>query len=82
MTRVKNVGYRVTALVTAAALLFGGTGATLLAAGTESPIQIAHDPLSCVVTDFAPKIDAGVAPGQIFDKGYVYFKAAGTDDYY
>ncbi len=82
MIRAYSLWYRTTAVVTAAALLFGGAGATLLAAGTESPIQIAHDPLSCVVTDLAPKIDAGVAPGTIFDKGYVYFKAAGTDDYY
>lgn len=82
MIRAYSFWYRTTAVVTAAALLFGGAGASLLAAGTESPIQIAHDPLSCVVTDLAPRIDAGVAPGTIFDKGYVYFKAAGTDDYY
>jgi hypothetical protein len=30
----------------------------------------------------APEVDAGVAPGQDYDRGYVYFRAAGTDDYY
>ena len=82
MIRVQNAWYRATAAATAAALFLGGAGASLSAAVTESPIQIAHDPLACVVTDFAPRIDAGVAPGEIFDKGYVYFKAAGTEDYY
>ena len=46
MSRVKNGWYRATAAATAAALLFGGTGSSLLAAVTESPIQIAHDPLA------------------------------------
>jgi hypothetical protein len=73
---------RATALVTTGAFLLGMGGTTALAAGAESTIQIAHDPLNCVVTDLAPKIDAGVAPGNIFAKGYVYFKAAGTDDFY
>jgi hypothetical protein len=48
----------------------------------QSPLVINHDELPCVVTDFAPKVDAQVAPAPQFDKGYVYFKAAGTDDFY
>lgn len=52
------------------------------ASTVQSPIAIAHDPLRCVNTDYAPKVDAAVAPSQIYEKGYVYFKAAGTEDYY
>jgi hypothetical protein len=48
----------------------------------QSPLVINHDELPCVVTDFAPKVDAQVAPAPQFDKGYVYFKAAGTEDFY
>lgn len=52
------------------------------AAEKESPIQIVHDPLACVTADFAPKVDASVDPGKIYAKGYVFFRAAATDDYY
>jgi len=52
------------------------------ASSVQSPIAIAHDPLRCMNTDYAPKVDAAVAPSQIYEKGYVYFKAAGTEDYY
>ena len=48
----------------------------------QSPLVINHDELPCVVTDFAPQVDAQVAPAPQFDKGYVYFKAAGTEDFY
>jgi len=48
----------------------------------QSPLVINHDELPCVVTDFAPRVDAQVAPAPQFDKGYVYFKAAGTEDFY
>ncbi len=86
MISTKNVSWRkATALATA--LAFGltgalGTSSRAQAAAPESPLQIAHDPLNCVNTDYAPKVDAAVAPGRVFDKGYVYFKAAGTEDYY
>ncbi len=71
------------AIVTAAALLFGGLEAAPLAASPAvSPVDITHDPLKCVNTDYAPKVDAAVAPGKDLDKGYVYFKAAGTEDFY
>ncbi|HEV2064031.1 MAG TPA: hypothetical protein VGS00_05730 [Thermoanaerobaculia bacterium] len=49
----------------------------------QSPtINIVHEPLVCVNTDFAPKVDAEVRPGPDYEKGYVYFRAAGTEDYY
>lgn len=48
----------------------------------ESPIEIAHDPLACMTPIIAPEVDAGVTPGQDYDRGYVYFRAAGTEDYY
>ncbi|HEV8231626.1 MAG TPA: hypothetical protein VGQ75_04710 [Thermoanaerobaculia bacterium] len=48
----------------------------------ESPIEIAHDPLACMTPVLAPEVDAGVTPGPDYDRGYVYFRAAGTDDYY
>ncbi|MFN2634009.1 MAG: hypothetical protein ABR610_11385 [Thermoanaerobaculia bacterium] len=71
------------AIVTAAALLFSGLkAAPLAAAAAVSPVDISHDPLKCVNTDYAPKVDAAVAPGKDLDKGYVYFKAAGTEDFY
>jgi hypothetical protein len=76
-----------TALVTAVAFAWAlglGAGSVSGAAppAAESPLQIDHDPLKCVNTDYAPKVDAAVAPGRDLDKGYVYFRAAGTEDFY
>ncbi|HZI67661.1 MAG TPA: hypothetical protein VFF17_13965 [Thermoanaerobaculia bacterium] len=48
----------------------------------EAPIEIAHDPLACMTPVLAPEVDAGVTPATDYEKGYVYFRAAGTDDYY
>jgi len=48
----------------------------------ESPLVIGHDPLGCVTTDLAPIVDAQVGPPPQFDRGYVYFRAAGTEDFY
>src|SRR5712691_9613161 len=48
----------------------------------QSKLDITHDPLGCINTDFAPKVDAAVAPAPSFERGYVYFKAAGTEDFY
>lgn len=74
---------RSAALLTASALLFAGIEAAPLGAGPAvSPVDISHDPLKCVNTDYAPRVDAAVAPGKDLDKGYVYFKAAGTEDFY
>jgi hypothetical protein len=81
---------RAVGLVTAFALLL--TGSPLAArtqtttptpvAAPESPIDISHDPLACMTPVIAPEVDAGVTPGQDYDRGYVYFRAAGTEDYY
>jgi hypothetical protein len=48
----------------------------------QSPIQIEHDPLACVTPKECPKVDAAVAPGQLMEKSYVFFKAANTEDFY
>ena len=48
----------------------------------QSPLVINHDQIPCVVTDLAPRVDAQVEPAPQFEKGYVYFKAAGTEDFY
>jgi hypothetical protein len=48
----------------------------------EAPIEIAHDPLACMTPILAPEVDAGVTPETDYEKGYVYFRAAGTEDYY
>jgi hypothetical protein len=52
------------------------------APAVQSPLVISHDELPCVVTDLAPRVDAQVAPAPQLDKSYVYFKAAGTEDFY
>ncbi|MDQ5873349.1 MAG: hypothetical protein M3547_14200 [Acidobacteriota bacterium] len=48
----------------------------------EAPIEIAHDPLACMTPVLAPEVDAGVTPETDYEKGYVYFRSAGTEDYY
>ncbi|HKD12220.1 MAG TPA: hypothetical protein VKE50_09095 [Thermoanaerobaculia bacterium] len=48
----------------------------------RSSLLIRHDPLVCVTTELAPLVDAQVEPGPQLDRGYVYFKAAGTEDFY
>ena len=83
---------RASALVTAFAFALGVAAVPAASAAAppaqqaaptgQSPLVINHDELPCVVTDFAPTVDAQVAPAPQFDKGYVYFKAAGTEDFY
>lgn len=53
-----------------------------LAPGPESPIDITHDPLACMTPALAPEVDAGVRPGEDYDSGWVYYRQAGTLDYY
>ncbi len=48
----------------------------------QSRLTIDHEPLKCVNTDLAPTVDAAVAPAPLFDRGYVYFKADRTEDFY
>lgn len=52
------------------------------AAAESAVIDINHDPLPCVAPEYAPKVDAAVVPGPQYDRGYVYFRAGGTEDYY
>ncbi len=70
------------AVLAAFAAAFGGGPEPLRAAAPQSPLQIDHDPLACVTPRECPKVDAAVAPGPAFQKGYVYFKAAQTEDFY
>lgn len=73
-----------TLLATAlAALLSGGEAWALQAtAPKESRLAIVHDPLKCVTADVRPLVDGEMRPGRDLDKGYVYFRAAGTEDFY
>ena len=48
----------------------------------QSSLVISHDALGCVTTELAPIVDAGVAPPPQFDRGFVFFRAAGTEDFY
>lgn len=49
----------------------------------ESPrLSIAHDPLKCLSTEARPLVDARVLPVAEMDQGFVYFRAAGTEDFY
>jgi hypothetical protein len=57
-------------------------GTSSAQAAVQSDLTINHDALPCVVTDLAPQVDAQVAPGPELERGYVYFKAAGTEDFY
>ncbi|MBI5446587.1 MAG: PKD domain-containing protein [Deltaproteobacteria bacterium] len=53
------------------------------AAAGESPrLSIAHDPLKCLSTEARPLVDARVLPVKEMDQGFVYFRAAGTEDFY
>lgn len=45
-------------------------------------LDIGHDQLVCVITELAPQVDAEVSPGPELQRGYVYFRAVGTEDYY
>ena len=68
-------------------LTIAASGVGLAAQGApaqkpESPIAINHDELKCVTTDIPPEVDAAVTPSPSYEKGYVYFKAAGTEDFY
>jgi hypothetical protein len=77
---------KTTALITVLALGLMSSPAALsrqIAPAPESAvIDINHDPLACVAPEYAPKVDAAVLPGPEYDRGYVYFRASGTEDYY
>ena len=81
-----NSPSKTTALITVLALGLMSSPAALsrqIAPAPESGvIDINHDPLACVAPEYAPKVDAAVLPGPDYDKGYVYFRASGTEDYY
>jgi hypothetical protein len=87
MNCLREAGLRkTTVLVTVLALGLMSSPAALsrqIAPAPESiVIDINHDPLACVTPEYAPKVDAAVLPGPDYERGYVYFRAAGTEDYY
>jgi PKD repeat protein len=47
-----------------------------------SPLVITHDPLACVTTTAPPVVEAAVSPDRELAKSFVYFRAAGTEDFY
>jgi len=52
------------------------------APGESTRLSIAHDPLKCLSTEARPLVDARVLPVAEMDQGFVYFRAAGTEDFY
>ena len=90
MSFAKGDFRRAVAVVMACAFGLGMFGTPVIGAsaqqgqagGGQSVLMIDHDPLNCVVTELAPTVDAKVGPVPQFEKGYVYFKAAGTEDFY
>lgn len=87
MSTIQAPGRRAAALATMLAFVIAFVAPAAPADGAaaqkpESPITINHDELKCVTTEIPPQVDAAVAPGPQYEKGYVYFKAAGTEDFY
>lgn len=52
------------------------------ATGESKRISIAHDPLKCLSTEARALVDARVLPVKEMEKSFVYFRAAGTEDFY
>ena len=52
------------------------------ATGESKRLSIAHDPLKCLSTEARALVDARVLPGKEMEKSFVYFRAAGTEDFY
>jgi PKD repeat protein len=52
------------------------------AAGESKRLSIAHDPLKCLSTEARALVDARVLPGKEMEQSFVYFRAAGTEDFY
>lgn len=70
-------------LLSACVASFPAAAATPQTAPGESPkLAIAHDPLKCLSTEYRPVVDAHVRPEKERTGSYVYFRAAGTDDFY
>ncbi len=52
------------------------------ASGESKRISIAHDPLKCLSTETRARVDARVLPSKEMEQSFVYFRAAGTEDFY
>ena len=52
------------------------------ASGESKRLSIAHDPLKCLSTETRALVDARVLPGKEMEQSFVYFRAAGTEDFY
>ena len=66
----------------ASPLATGGSGVKKAATGESKRLSIAHDPLKCLSTEARALVDARVLPGKEMEKSFVYFRAAGTEDFY
>jgi hypothetical protein len=78
---------RATALVTVLALGLTLSPAALAsqaaqAAAESAVIDINHDPLACVAPEYAPKVDAAVAPGPQVRQGLRLLSRGQHGDYY
>lgn len=86
MISLRGFPFRKTTAVVALlafAMLLPAGAATASAAETQvSPLVIEHDPLACVTTSTAPLVEATIIPDRDLSKSYVYFRAAGNQDYY
>ncbi len=50
--------------------------------GESKRLSIAHDPLKCLSIETRALVDARVLPGKEMEQSFVYFRAAGTEDFY
>ena len=50
--------------------------------GESKRLSIAHDPLKCLSTEARALVDARVMPGKEMEQSFVYFRAAGTEEFY
>ncbi len=76
MKEVRRPGRRCAAVATLLALTASAAGP---AADPEAKLTIDHEPLACVSTEIAPRIETAVRPAKDFVKGAVYFRAAGSE---
>lgn len=58
------------------------SGTAAAAAPAVSPLVIQHEPLACVTTTASPVVEASITPDRDLAKSYVYFRAAGNEDFY
>lgn len=48
----------------------------------DAAVEIDHEPVGCIVAEQYPKLDACLAPDANVGRGYVHFRALGTEPWY